>query len=79
MKPHDSGALDSNVLPGEWPRSFTFQPQDTQRKPCPQQGPGGGPHTLWGQPSAGRDQLSPPPPPHGASSASAHLIYEPTC
>lgn len=41
MKPRDSGALSRNVLSGEWSRSFTFQPQDTQRKPRAQQAPGG--------------------------------------
>lgn len=68
MKPRDSGALSRNVLSGEWSRSFTFQPQDTQRKPCAQQAPGGRRHTLRGRPATGCDQQPPP------SSASRGIV-----
>lgn len=68
MKPRDSGALSRNVLSGEWSRSFTFQPQDTQRKPCAQQAPGGvGTRSGAGRPPVVTSSL-PRPPPHVASS-----------
>lgn len=67
MKPRDSGALSRNVLSGEWSRSFTFQPQDTQRKPRAQQAPGGRRHTLRGWPPVVTSSL-PRPPPHVALS-----------